>query len=131
MSFVSRYEHCYDEMMKMGMEIKLETPFWLDKNDIDFTKEGAFGKKVTHIITHPEYWIVANEVGMNTNQKGDSYKGGQKFLVERRTTAKNQWLTKDCHFTIIKVTELTSEPVMCILILIGTHENACVEVGVD
>ena len=87
--------------------------------------------KVTHIISCPEYCIGGDEVGGNTSQIGDSHYKGEQFLVKRGTTAKTQLSTKDCHFIVMGVTLLSSEPLMRVLVLKGMREEGAVEVGFD
>ena len=38
--------------------------------------------KVTYVITYPEYFIFLDEVGGNTNQKGDGQLGGDLMIYE-------------------------------------------------
>ena len=103
------YCHCYDKMVTAGVAIKLTTPMWLDKNRCECHEVEAFGRKATHVITHPEMCIVGDEVGGNTDQKGDGHIGGEKYLVERGSVPQTRVSTKDCHFTVVGLTVLTGE----------------------
>ena len=130
-NFDSMYKHCYEEMVHAGVAVKLEQPVWMDKHGVECEENEAYGRKVTHVITHPEYCVVGDEVGGNTNQKGDGHIGGEKVLVERGVTAKKKVSTKDCHFTVMGLTALNGQPVMCILILKGLRVDTGVEIGLD
>ena len=50
-------------------------PLWQDKVGNFVSEENAYGCKVTHELTDPDYCIVLDEVGGNINQKGDGHIG--------------------------------------------------------
>ena len=59
------------EMVEAGIDVEREVPIWMDSKGNICEEHEAFGCKVTHDIIHPDYAIVLDEVGGNTNQKGD------------------------------------------------------------
>ena len=75
--------------------------------------------------------LVVDEVGGNTNQKGDGNVGGELQLCEAGNTPQQKINTKDKHYTVLGLTALTGEPVMCIVIFAGNKEHAIVETGLD
>ena len=71
------YEYIYDDMIDVGVAVKLESPIWQDHYGSICTKEDSFGCKVTHDLAYPEMFIVMDEVGENTRQKGDRHIRGK------------------------------------------------------
>ena len=80
-NFDTMYVHCYDKMVTAGVAVKLNEPAWMDRDGVECEESQAYDCKVTHIVTHPAYCLVGDEVGRNTNQKGDGHVGVKKFLV--------------------------------------------------
>ena len=74
------YNRIHNEMVDIGVAMPYEEPLWQDANGINCLESDAFGCKVTHNLTHPKICVVIDEVGANTNQKGDGQVGG-KLLV--------------------------------------------------
>ena len=60
----------------------------------------AYGCKVSLNITHPEWMVMADEVGGNTSQKGDGAVGGRKLLVKKGEVPREKITTRDKHFTL-------------------------------
>ena len=94
-------------------------------------EEQAFGFQVTHDITNPDYCLVVDEVVGNINQKGDGNVGGQLQLYKVGTTPQQNISTKDKHYTVLGLTALSGEPVMCIVIFTGIRKNALWVTGLD
>ena len=69
------YECVGEEIIDAGIAEKLTLPVWMNSIGEIVEEEEAFGCKVTHHIICPEYAIVLDEVGGNTNQKGDGNVG--------------------------------------------------------
>ena len=118
-------------MVDAGIAVKRNSPAWMDKNGEIVTEEEAFGCKVTHDLLHPEYAIVLDEVGGNTNQKGDGNVGGELMLCERGKTPQKKINTKDKHYTVLAPTTLDGKPLMCCVIFTGVRANAMCETGLD
>ena len=66
------YECVGEEMIDCGIAVKLTLPVWMNSIDTIVEEEEDFGCRVTHNIICPEYAIMLDEVGGNTNQKGDT-----------------------------------------------------------
>ena len=80
------YNCIADELVDAGLAEVLPTPVWMNTKGEEVSAEDSFGCKVTHNITHPDYVIVMDEVGGDTNQKGDGNIGGELMMCERGKT---------------------------------------------
>ena len=80
------YSHCYEKMVEAGVAKEFTEPVCIDGNGCECEEEKSYGRKVTHISTHPEMCIIGVEIGTNTSQKCDGHKGGKKFLVQKGST---------------------------------------------
>ena len=58
-------------MVNVKVAELLDVPVWMDKDSYAVKEEDAFGCKVMHRITPPDYYFVMDEVGGNISQKGD------------------------------------------------------------
>ena len=76
------YECVGDEMIDAGIIVRRTTPTWMNSIGEIVEEEDTFGCKVLHDIVHPEYAIVLDEVGGNTNQKGDGNVGGEPMMYK-------------------------------------------------
>ena len=94
-------------------------------------EEDTFGCKVTIDITKLEMCIVADEVGGNTLQKGDGLVGGELLLTEPGQVAQRTISTKNKNYTLLGLTLLTGQPLMCVLIMAGDTPKTEVETGID
>ena len=54
----------------------------MDREGTIVEEASAFRCKCSHLLTHPEYCIVLDEVGGNINMKGDGHIGGDIYLYE-------------------------------------------------
>jgi len=50
-NFSQMYEHIYDEMIDVGVVVKLESPIWKDRYGKIRTEDNSFNGKVTHDLT--------------------------------------------------------------------------------
>ena len=57
------HRHNYNKMVTAGVANPLEFPEWQDKDGKISEEVEAYGCKVSHQITHPEYYVVMGEVG--------------------------------------------------------------------
>lgn len=74
------YDQCYNEIVVTGVAIKLKEPVWMDRDGVECEEAQDYFCKVTHVVDHPEYCLVDDEVGGNTNQKGNGHVGERSFL---------------------------------------------------
>ena len=98
-------------------------------NIVDESK--AYGCKVTHDIIHPEYFIVADEIVNIISMKNDGRIGEKKYLCAKGAVPQHKTLTKDEHFTLLKLTFLTGEPLIRVVIIQGTLEKADYWAGIN
>ena len=75
--------------------------------------------------------VVANEVGGNMSQKGDVLVGGELMLTEPGQVSQRNISTKYKHYTLLGLTLLIGEPLMCVLIMAGDNPKPEVETGID
>ena len=80
------YDQVIEELENAHIAELLETPKCMDTDGKELKQDDAFGCKVTHNILRPYMCIFMDEVGWNTNQKGDGNMGGQLQLCERGMT---------------------------------------------
>ena len=130
-NFAQMYSSISDEMVDSKVAIELEAPVWMDSLGNEVLEESAFGCKVTHDITRRDICFVMDEVGGNISQKGDGNIGGQLQLCENGKTPQEKISTKDKHYTVLGVTNLDGEAVMCVVILAGVDRIPLVETGLD
>ena len=130
-NFLDMYYHCINEMVDAGIAEKYDEPKWLNMNGEECSEAEALGCKVTHKLCHPELCFVGDEVGGNLSMKGDGHAGGQKFLTGTGTVPYRKCSNSEKRFTLIGLTALDGQPVMCVLILKGNRRNLSVETGID
>ena len=125
------YDQIYDMMVEAGVAVKKDYPEWMDAYGDIVYEDDALGCKVTHDLIRPEMCIVMDEVGGNTSQKGDGNKGGEKFIVPKGMIPQLEANAQDKHFTLLGLTTIGGDPVMCVIIFAGTIENKLWETGID
>ena len=130
-NFVDMYKHTYQEMIEAGVAKKLTEPTWMDADGRICRESEAFGCKVTHHLIHPDMCICGDEVGGNLCIKLDGHVGGELLLTAPGKVPQKKASSKNRRFSMIGLTALTGEPVMCILIIAGKKPNATIEAGVD
>ena len=83
-------------------------------------------RQVTHQLDHPEYCVVMDKVGENMNMQGDGYIGGKTFLCELGVIPQEKLIRNNKHFTLLGLTLLIGEPLMCVIIFAGKQLNPVV-----
>ena len=71
------------EMADSRIAVELEVPHWKDEHGPNYSENPYCRFQVTHEITHLTYFLMANEVGGNLNQKGDGHRGVALLTCER------------------------------------------------
>lgn len=131
-NFKEMYDAVEEAMLDCGVAERLDPPQWMDKEgNIVESQADAFGMPCTIRITHPDLCLVGDEVGGNTSQKGDGHIGGKKVVGERGCVSQVKASKKEKKFTVIGLTALNGEPVMCIIIIEGKERKIEVEMGLD
>ena len=69
--------------------------------------------------------------GGDISQKGDGNKGGEKYITGKGMVPQLKSNAKDKHYTVLELTALSGDPVMCVVIFAGTRENRLWETGID
>ena len=130
-NFVNMYHHTIEEMVHCGVAKPLPVPVWMNKHGKECEESKAFGCKVRYELTHPDFCLVGDEVGGNISMKGDGHAGGQLFITERGSVPYRKVSSSDKRFTLIGLTALNGQPVMCVIIIQGKIPKLDVEKGVD
>ena len=130
-NFVHIYNRCIDEMVEVGVVVKLDVPVWMDQYGRICNEKNAFGCKVFHKLVRPDMCVCEDEVGGSISMKGDGHAGGQLMLVEKVQVPMKKISSNSKKFTLIGLTALTGEPVMCFLIIEGKRPNPSIEAGID
>ena len=120
-----------EEMISAGIAEEHDEPLFVDKAGNVCSEKDAFGFKVSHNIVHPDYFMMADEVGGNASQKGDGHAGGKKLLCEKGSVPRKVVSHQDKHFTLLGFTALNGDAVMCCVIFSGVMQNPQVETGAD
>jgi hypothetical protein len=76
-NFEQMYNEVYAAMVIAGVATELAEPIWVNKEQEETSEEEAFGRKVTHLLTRPDYVVFVDEVGSNLSQEGDGAVGGR------------------------------------------------------
>ena len=130
-NFDDMYRHIYEEMELSGVAKRRDEPVWMDRDGNIVEEVNAHGCKVTHDFIRPDMCLVRDEVGGNINMTGDGHQGGQLLLCPKGTIPQQKISTRDKHFTLMGLTLLSGDPVMCILIIAGKKPSALVELGIN
>ena len=130
-NFVDMYDQCIAQMVRAGVAKKRATPVWLNSDGKECCESEAFGCKMTHDLVHPDWCIVGDELGGNISMKGDGHAGGRLYLAAKGRIAYRKYCKSDRKFTLIGLTSLTGQPVMCIVVIQGIMRNRAAEIGID
>ena len=130
-NFVDMYDQCIEQMLRAGVAKKRAKPTWMDHKGYECNKSQAYGCKVTHDLIHPDWCLVGDEVGGNISMKGDGNAEERLYLAPKGRVAYRKFCKADWKFTLIWLTSLNGQPVMCIVIIQGCQMNRSAEVGID
>ena len=130
-NFVQMYDEIYAAMEIAGVATGLAEPVWVNKDQEETSKEEAFGRRITHLLTRPDYVVFVDEVGSNLSQEGDGAVGGERKIVGRGSVPRERATTNDTHFTVLGFTAATGEPIMCAIIVEGKTIKPEVVTGLD
>ena len=89
----------------------------------------AFGCKCSHILRHPEYCVVLDEVGGNINMKGDGHIGGEMYLCEPGVILEQKSSRADKHFTLLGLTLLSGGTINVYCYVCGDEEKYSIRIG--
>ena len=86
---------------------------------------------MAHEITNPEYCVIMDEVDGNVHQTGDGDVGTEVYLREKGRIPQEKISKNNTHFMLLGLTLLSGQPLMYVMVAVGKHHNAMVELGVD
>ena len=121
------YTHIIHEMVGTGVAEQLHEPEWMNRDGDIVEQKDSFGCKVFHRLVRPDMCIVGDEVGGSISMKGDGHRGGMLYVCGKKQVPKKNISTKSKKFTMIGLTALTGDPVLCILIIEDKTPNGAVE----
>ena len=130
-NFKQMYSHNYLELVDAGLAMKLDTPVWMDEKGTECEEHDGYGCMVDIVLKYPEMAFVMDEVGGGTSQKGDGHIGGKLRVCGKGMEVRQKINTKEKRWTLLGLTSLNGEPVMCIIIFAGIREQAIYETGID
>ena len=114
----------YDRVYATMVDAKVSTP--LEESEYYFinrygrqvkTEEESAGYQINNCLSHPQYVLFRDEVGTGTNQMDDGNNGGQSYIgIKGMRTDLILSKASGC-FTLMGLTYVTGEPVLCIYIL--------------
>ena len=130
------FNNMYLDVERMLVDAKLASPLpepiWMNKDGFRVeTEEEAYGCKVQTSFTLPQCCLVMDEVGGDLNMMNDGFIGGKKFLTRKGDVAKMNATKKSRRFTLLGVTNLLGDPIMCVIIFEGKDRNILMESGID
>ena len=132
LNFSDMYDHIQRILIKSGIAIALERPVTMNQNgDIVSDEKDGFGFNVPIKITRPDMGLLLDECGCNLSQEYDNNYGRELYVTGKNDKAYHSISTKYNHFTVIRVTLLDGNPLMCVVIVTGKTHDVLVEMGID
>ena len=107
------YSDVYKCMVECGVATKL--------NEDSHEYQGDLISK--YHLQHPEMCLVVDKVGSNISQRGDRHVRGTKYCCEIGSIPQNKVSHNDWHFTCFRLTALSGEPVLCVVIIAGINKS--------
>ena len=128
--------HMYGNIKKIMIAAHVNSPFpgsvWMNKNgSIVDSVAKSYGCKVETSLNLPQCCVVMDEVGGDLNMLNDGHQGGTKFVCRKGNTPKVNATKKSKKFTVLGLTTLQGDTLMCVVIIEGKERNVFVESGVD
>ena len=71
------YQQVGEELVDAGLADHMDESVWMDAHGSIVEESDTYGCKVNVNIIDPDWVLVMDEVGGNTNQKGDGRVGGE------------------------------------------------------
>ncbi len=79
------YDVIYNEMVDAKVAEELNLPVFMNQKGEAVEASKRFGMKVDTKLTHPKYFLFADETGCNTSMKKDGYVAGTKYITQQGT----------------------------------------------
>lgn len=132
LNFSDMYNHIQKILVQSGIAVTLNEPVPMNRNgDIVRDENNGFGFNVPIKITRPDMGLLLDECGCNLSQEYDNNYGRELYVTGKNDKAYHSISTKYHHFTVIGVTLLDGNPLMCVVIVTGKTHDVLVELGVD
>lgn len=126
------YHHIKKILLQSLIASKLDQPVWMNEaGEVVEDEMMAMGYKVDIKIDVPDLGLMMDECGCNLSQEGDKNIGGELFLTGVHGKAYTSKSIKYSHFTIIGVTQLNGNPLVCVVIVTDKHRDPLIELGID
>ena len=127
------YNLVYAAMVKAGVAVDLpeDEHYYVDGDGNVTTDESKIvGEKCTQKVVHPDYILMADEVGSDMAQEEDGAIGGQRYITDYGVA--NLRGSKNSHrFTIFPITSGTGELVMNVIIFAAKEISFITRMGLD
>ena len=131
-NFLNMYLDIEKMLCDAQLATHLPTPVYMNAGGEEVEEVShSIGCKVKVKLDLPQLCLVMDEVGDNLNMLNNGRFGGKKFLSRKGNVAKINSTKKSKKFTVLGVTNLKGNPVMCIVIFEGKERNVFLESGVD
>jgi hypothetical protein len=113
-NFRLMYDDVYAYMVEAGVAENLIEPAYFDKDGNQVaTSDEAVGLLCDAVLKHPEYLIVVDETGFNTNQLTDNSNNQNRYIgVRGENLPQLSVSTSDFHCTLLPFTAGNGQPVM-------------------
>ena len=132
LNFIDMYLHIKKILLQSLIASKLDHPVCMNEaGEVVEDEMLVMGYKVDIKIDWPDLGLMMDECGCNLSQEGDRNIGVELFLTRVNEKAYTSKSIKYSHFTIIGVTQLNGNPLMCVVIVTGKHRDPLIELGVD
>ena len=133
LNFRDMYDHIEDVLVNESkVATKFDNPVWMNKEGKIVNDESeTYGAKVTIDLHRPDMCVVLDEVGCNLSQEKDGAKGGHWFLCGPDQEPYQSSATKNSHFTVLGLTMLAGEGMVCVIIIQGKKRDIMCDTGID
>ena len=135
---VLQLQNMYIDVERMLCECKvachIPSPMWVDKRGKEVGENHmklAYGCKVKTVLDLPQCCLICDEVGGDMNMLQDGAQGGTKYISREGECPRLNSSKKSKRLTVLGVTALTGQPVMCVIIFEGKERNVLLESGID
>ena len=108
-------------MVESGFADKLDSPQWMERySNMVEDQESSVGYKIEVSLDMPHMASVMDTVWCNLSQETDKRVGGELFYLKKDKAYKSI-STHHSHFTVLGITTLDGNPVVCVVIMTGKN----------
>ena len=133
LNFKDMYDHIEQVLVdESKVATRFDEPVWMNKDgEVVDNESESYGLKVPIDLHRPDMCVVLDEVGCNISQEKDGAKGGERYICGIDQEPYLSSATKNCHFTVLGLTTLDGEGLMCVVIIQGKKRDIMCETGID